>query len=316
MTGTRPRSSPASGRRSLIPTALAACVLTVLVTACIEVKMDFVVRDDGSGSAEVSMRLDEAVLGMAMFGEDGDPEQYCRELADEPDASDPMGFGLDAVDASTEAVVDSGDCLVTSTVTWIAEDSDAVLDVLMSDDGPGFRRLEDGGWRFDLDTAPLSEDVTDDELSEAAALGFDAPTLTLSVSLPGDAVEHNADTVSGSTYTWVFDTAEVRDFPDRIYLETAPGGGLGPEAIGAIVAGIALALAALVTLRRHRETKASESEDAKADPEPTDDDVAEAADEASDSGEDSGEAADDSSEAGDGTADDGNDDSSERSTET
>lgn len=240
--------------------------------------MDFVVRDDGSGSAELSMRVDEAVFGLAIFDEGGDPEHYCRELADEPDASDPMGFGLDAVDASTEAVIDGGDCLVTSTVTWMAEDSDAVLDVLMADAGPGFRRLKDGGWRFDLDTASLSEDVTDGELFEAPAPGFDFPTLTLSVTLPGEAVEHNADTASGSTYTWNFDTAEVRDFPDRIYLETAPGGGLGPEAIGAIVAGIALALAALVTLRRHREAKAVE--------------------------------------AGDGTADDGNDDSSERSTET
>ncbi len=239
--------------------AVAATTLAALATACIEVNMDFVVRDDGSGSAEVSMRLEGAVLEMAMLGEGGDPEQYCSQLADEPDASDPMGFGLDAVDSSTEAVIDDGDCLVTGTVTWTADESDTVFDALMADDGPSFRQLDDGGWRFELDTASLSEDVTDDELSEAAALGFDFPTLTLSVTLPGDAVEHNAHTARGSTYTWEFDTAEAREFPDRIYAETAPSSGLGPAAIGAIVAGVLLTLAALVTLRRHQEAKAAGS---------------------------------------------------------
>ena len=221
--------------------------------------MDFVVQDDGSGSAEVSMRVDGAVFELAMLGERDDPEQICRQLADEPDAADPMGLGLDAVDSTTEAVIDGGDCLVTGTVSWTAEESDEVLDVLMTDGGPGFRQLDDGGWRFDFDTASLFEDVTDDEMSEATALGFDLPTVTISVTLPGDAVEHNAHTVSGSTYTWEFDTAEVREFPDRIYVETAPSSGLGPEAIGAIVAGVLLALAALVTLRRHQEAKAAAS---------------------------------------------------------
>ncbi len=257
MASFRSRARTRPGSRPLTRTATAACLLTLVATACIEVKMDFVVRDDGAGSAEVSMRLDGAVLELAVLGEGGNPEQYCHQLADEPDASDPMGFGLDTVDSSTEAVIDDGDCLVTGTVTWTAEESDEVLDALMADDGPGFQRLDDGGWRFELDTASLSEDMSDDELSEAAALGFDFPTLALSVTLPGEAVEHNADAVRGSTYTWEFDTADVREFPDRIYLETTPGGGLGPEAIGAIVAGIALALAALVTLRRHQEAKAA-----------------------------------------------------------
>lgn len=261
MASLRSRARTRPGRRPLIRTATAACLLALLMTACIEVKMDFVVRDDGAGSAEVSMRLDGAVLELAVLGEGGNPEKYCQQLADEPDASDPMGFGLDTVDSSTEAVIDDGDCLVTGTVTWTAEESDEVLDALMADDGPGFQRLDDGGWRFELDTASLSEDMSDDELSEAAALGFDFPTLALSVTLPGEAVEHNADAVRGSTYTWEFDTADVREFPDRIYLETAPGGGLGPEAIGAIVTGIVLALAALVTLRRHREAKAAASDD-------------------------------------------------------
>lgn len=239
-------------------TTLAASVLAIAVTACVDVNMDFVMRDDGSGSAAVSMRVNEAGLELAMLGEGADPELYCHLLADQPVAGDPMGFGLDGADSSTEAVFDGDECVVTSTVTWTAEESDTVLDALRADGGPSFRQLDDGGWRFDLETASLSEDLTDDDLSQAAALGFDLPTLTLSVTLPGDAVEHNADAVRSFTYTWEFDTAEMREFPGEIYVETAPGGGgLGPAAIGGIIAAIVLALAALVTLRKHQEAKAA-----------------------------------------------------------
>ena len=137
--------------------------------------------------------------------------------------------------------------------------------------------------------------------------------MTISVTLPGDAVEHNADSVNRSKYTWEIPFDAFDDLPESLYVETAPGrGGLGPAAITGIVAAIVLALAALVTLRKHREAQAADSEDAEPDPEPTDDEMPETPDETSESDEVDADAVNgDSLEP-----EDDNDDPAERSTET
>ncbi len=292
---------------------MAACVLALLATACVDIEMDFVFRDDKSGSLGTSMRIDEAVLGLAALGEGGSSEDLCQQMADDADFDDPLGVSDIDVEQSVDVGIEDGDCVITALATWTADAGDAVLAEMAEEDGPGVRRFDGGGWRFELDMGTLEEEASAEDLSQITAMGFDAPTVTFSVTLPGDVVEHNADTVSQSKYTWELPFDALDELPETIYVETAPsGGGLGPAAIGGIVAAIVLALAALVTLRRHREAKGSESEDADPDPEPTDNDIAEAADEASDSGEDSGDAADDDTPE----PDDGDDDAPARSTET
>lgn len=233
-------------------------MLALLAAACIDVEMDLEVREDGSGSVAATMRLDTAVLGIAALGEDETPEELCRQMADETGADGPGIFGLSDLDGGVDASLEDGGCAIRFGRTWTAAESETVLADLARNDGPTIRRIDGGGWRFELNMDPISDEFSGDDLAQAAALGFDFPTLAISVMLPGDAVEHNADSLRQSTYSWHIDVAAGDELPESLYAETAPsGGGLGPEAIGAIVAATALALAALVTLRRHQRAKSA-----------------------------------------------------------
>ena len=268
MDDSRQRVGPPSRWGSWLRAATAACTLAVLATACIQVEMGFVVRDDGSGSMAATMRIDAAILGLAGLDEDGSIDELCDEALDDMDGDDALGLGIGSLDASAEAAVMDGECVVTTTAEWSAEESGDVLAALAEDDGPRIRRLGDGGWRFEMDTdsdALVDEATTPDDIDAAAALGIDFPSLAISVTLPGDAVEHNADSVSQSTYSWEIDFAADTAVPEVLYAETAASGGLSSAAIGAIVAGVLLALAALVTLRRHQEAKHAEAAAADTD---------------------------------------------------
>ena len=314
MTSTRPRPRSTARRGPLTRTAVAtAFSLAMLTTACIDVELDLLVRDDGSGSMTMSIHIDEAVLELAALGEGGASEDLCKEMLDEADLGDPLDLGLSNLDSSVETVVEDGNCIATMTAMWSASQSEETLAAFAEDDGPSIRRLDDGGWYFEMGMGSFEdEEFSLDDLEMVTALGFDFPTLTISVTLPGDAVEHNADSVSQSKYSWEIDFTALDELPESLYAETAPGGGLGAAAIGGIVAGIVLALAALVTLRRHREAQAADSEDAEPDPEPTDDEMPETPDETSESDEVDADAVNgDSLEP-----EDDNDDPAERSTET
>ncbi len=292
---------------------MAACVLALLATACVDIEMDFVFRDDKSGSSGMSMRVDEAVLGFAALGEGGSSEDLCQQMADDAGFDNPLGLSDIDVEQSVDVGIEDGDCVITALATWTADAGDAVLAELTEEDGPSVRRFDGGGWRFELDMGTFEEETSAADLSQITAMGFDAPTMTFSVTLPGDAVEHNADTVSQSKYTWELPFDALDELPESLYVETAPGGGgLGPAAIGGIIAGVVLALAALVTLRRHREAGAAESVDAEPDSEPTDGQDPETADEASDSDE----ASDDAANGDSLEPDDGDDDPAGRPTET
>ncbi|MCY4517172.1 MAG: hypothetical protein OXB99_08045 [Acidimicrobiaceae bacterium] len=272
-----------------------ASSLALLATACFDVEMDFLIHDDGSGSVTMTMRVDEAVLEFAALEEGGAAEDLCEEMLEDTDVDDEFDLGLSNLDSTAATFVEDGSCVTTTSVMWNADQSEEVLAAFAEDDGLAIRRLDHGGWRFEMETGSFEdEEFAPDDLEMVTALGFDLPTLTISVTLPGDAVEHNADSVSQSTYSWEIDLTAADDLPDTIYVETAPsGGGLGPAAIGAIVAGIVLALAALVTLSRRRQAKAADSQDAESDPEPADDENSETADKVSDPDEGSDDASDD-----------------------
>ncbi len=260
MNGTRTRLCALPRWRSLARTAVTACTLAVLTTACLDVEMDFLVRDDGSGSMTLTMRMDEAVLEFAALEEGGAIEDLCESMLDDMDAGDVVGLGLDSLDSSAEAVVADGSCVVTTTVTWSEDQSDEVLAAIAEDDGPSFRRLADGGWRFELEMSSLAdEELSLDDLELASAMGFDFPTLAVSVTLPGDAVGHNAHSVSQSNYAWEIDLAATDELPESLYVETAPGGGLGSAAIAGIVVGAVVLALALVSLLRRRTAGDAES---------------------------------------------------------
>lgn len=271
---------------------MAACTLAILATACFDVEMDFVVREDGSGSVTMTMRIDESVLELAALGDGGDPEVFCLMAAEEAGLDESLGFDITGVDQTSESAIENGTCVVTTIVTWTSDEAEAVLAEMTGPGGDGLHRLDNGGWRFELDMGTFAEEAEAEEMSQVAGLGFDAPTLTISVTLPGDPVEHNADSANRSKYTWEISFGALDELPSSLYVETAPsGGGLGPAAIGGIIAGIVLALAALVTLRKHQEAKAA------AAGEPADDSAAADA-EGEGAGEGSGETAEPDDETG------------------
>lgn len=262
MGGSRRPLHPLSRWRSLALRTVAVSTLALLTASCFEIEMDVVVREDGSGSVSITTRTDEAALDFLVWLEEVPAEDSCRQFLTDRD-----GVGLDSVmfmnsfisfGQGTLSIDSESDCVVSMSAAWTAEESHATLIALQDHEQFGLRRLDNGGWRFDMDMGELNdEEVSLDDLDSATALGFDAPAVAISVTLPGDVVEHNADSVMQSTYTWEFDLISAGEIPASLYVETVPNSGLGPEAIGAIVAGVLLALAALVTLRRHQETKAA-----------------------------------------------------------
>lgn len=256
--------------------AAAACLLALLATACIDMEMTFLVHEDGSGSIATTVHIDEDVLVLLAAMGEAPAEDSCEQYIRAGDDIVLSFIGWATSFGGGKLTIDSeGRCAATLVTTWTADETDATLAAIAarsSDTGFMLRHLDDGGWRFEVETDVLDDEgFSLDDAELVTAMGFDFPTLAVAVTLPGNAVEHNADSVSQSTYTWEIDLGDVDELPETLYVETAPSSGLGPEAIGAIVAGIVLTLAALVTLRRHRNAKAADSEDAESAREPTED---------------------------------------------
>ena len=250
----------ASRRWSWARTAIAVTTLAALTTACFAVEIDLVVRDDDSGSFTSTIYIDEAAVAfVAALGEQPS-EDSCQQFIKQADEAIVAFIAWAMPVESTLTVASEGGCTLTLAGTWTTDDADAVLARMANDEGLRLSRLDDGGWRFELETGSFAdEEFSLEDLELATAMGFDFPTLKVSVTLPGDPVEHNADSVNRSKYSWEVDLAATDQLPESLYVETAPSSGLGPAAIGGIVAGILLALAALVTLRRHQEAKAEGS---------------------------------------------------------
>lgn len=257
------------GRSSL---ALAAVIfiLALLTTSCFDLDMDVAVREDGSGSVSMMTRVDEAALDALVWLEEVAAEDTCRQFLTDRD-----GVGLSAVmymasfvsfGPGTVSVDTEGDCVVTTTAAWTAEESDTTLAALSDHDQFRLRRLDNGGWRFEMEMGQFKdEELALDDLQPATSLLSKSPTMAISVTLPGDVVAHNADSVFQSSYSWAFDLVAADDLPETLYVETAPGGGLGSAAVGGVVAAAVLALAALMTLLRHRKGKVAEPDDAGSD---------------------------------------------------
>lgn len=275
--GTRSRRRVLARWCSLTRAAVAVGALAVLATACYRLEIDLVVREDGSGSVDAAVDIDIAMLSLMGLGEGDASEtsgEVCRQIVDGSGAGMPSIFGLSELD-DIDVSLGDGVCAVRFGRAWSAGEGEIVLAALAGDNGPRIRRTGNDGWRFDLDMASLSDELADEELTsedraEAEALGFEFPTLAVSVRLPGEAVEHNADSVRQSKYAWELDLFATEQHPASLYAETAPGGGLSPAAIGAIATGVGLALAALVTLRRHRQAKTVEPDNAEPEAAPPD----------------------------------------------
>ena len=255
--------------KRLAPVLLMVAV-AVLAAGCVKVIAQFDVADDGSGSVQYDIQVDrDGLEQMADFGGDilgaivgldegtGDLGLgvICEELLAEVSNSLVGQPGSDTpAGVSVESTTDAGACSAGVRAVWDAAAADAFLADLNSDESITLRRLPEGGWRFESLVEAGSDASADPEdldlgeglgilegidLSMLEILGLEPPGVQLSVTLPGEAVEHNADSVSGSTFRWDF---SLTDGDASIFAETKPKG--SSNVVWIIVAVVAVVVVA------------------------------------------------------------------------
>ncbi|MGB1726727.1 MAG: hypothetical protein ACPHIW_01100 [Ilumatobacteraceae bacterium] len=220
-----------------------------VLSGCLAVDYAITVHEDGSGEVEASLGLDIGVLG-AFAGGEIDRDEACEEFSAEFD----QGAGVIA------EAFDEGDiCGVRISAGWTAsDDAERALAGVLDDDSISLGRTGDGGWRMEF---PFGDDVLgdatggDDGMEEFARIFLSDASFVVSVTLPGSPVEHNADEVLGSTFTWDID---LFDPPDTLYAETGPVDSTSAVSVVVIVVSV-LAVAGLIaafviTSRRGRST--------------------------------------------------------------
>ena len=261
---------------------IAVTALALVAAGCVKVDMDFVVNDDGSGSFSQKITFAEPMIGLMVgSGQAGTRAQACDSFIEESAANDEIvDFSTAEVDTSDldsivpvfESVNSDSECSTTQGFSWSAAQHSTLREVMAEGDGPQITRLDDG-WRFELSASFMDEGPSEDESSQLLSLGLDPPTVVISVTLPGEPLEHNADSATGSTFSWEFDLTDPQSAPERFFAQTgSSSGGIGYVGIVGIVVAIVLALAALVSLRKRRATQMDESDDS--DPEPATDEPA------------------------------------------
>lgn len=219
--------------RVIRPFAVASMALAV--SGCIAIDYGITVEEDGSGSVEASLGLDIGVLS-AFAGDEIDREEACADFSAE----------FDQPDGVTSESFDEGDiCGLRIRAVWDAsDDAESSLAAVLDDDTISLGRTGDGGWRMEF---PFGDDLLgdatggDEGMDEFARLLLGDASFVVRLTLPGSPVDHNADEVSGSTFTWDVD---LLDPPETLYAETGPAD--EASSAGAVV--IVLAVIAVVGL--------------------------------------------------------------------
>ena len=238
----------------------ALTLIAALCTSCFKADFSMVVNSDGSGSIEGSMAISKK-LGEVFGEESGDTEAFDCETAFEGEdtginlfedipgnataeefeddewcgfrfTADFTGFGQSLIDAGDDGFPLSidGDIL---TFKWEE----------MVDDGAGL-----GG-----DSA-LGDDDMDPRLF-LTLLGIPEPEYVISLELPGEIMEHNADEQNGSLLTWEIDLFETLEgsaaipFAKADISKTLESSGSGGVRLLWIVIGIVGVIFVLVSLK-------------------------------------------------------------------
>lgn len=278
----RPRRPARHSRHHLFGLLAAALAASVILSGCMEVKVDLVVHEDGSGSlVQSTTASQESLAYVASIGEFGDStrevcEGMFRNMEHEIDWSPRRGllFNIGADEAleagyvlspAHEGINTDDECTSIIALTWSAANSDVFRSSAAAAGGPVIEQLANGGWRFELQAGSIEEPPGQSELETYEQLGVSAPPVKISVTLPGSVVEHNASSLRGSTFVWELDVTDSEFPKETIFAQTQPGGGLGPEAIAGIVVGAVVLALALVSLLRRRSADDAESTTADVD---------------------------------------------------
>ena len=288
--------------RRAAPICAVACA-AVLTVGCVDAVVEMTINEDGSGSQRVDFQVRreflEFLAGIAaeMAEEMGveatdlteaDFEDACREMFSVEHPLTGVSDSASRSGATVESESDVSSCRTSMEIHWDADAGDSVLSELFGyGEGTSLRRLRDGGWRFESDAA-FGEEVTGEGhfyVTMMEERGISSPTMTLSMTLPGRRLQHDADEVSGglrgeislvgsgdayavSTFRWDID---LLDPGPGIFAETTPDTSSPSWAWIVVVAAVAglLILALLLwwlpRLRGMARTRLSPADDGQPD---------------------------------------------------
>tara|TARA_B100001250_G_scaffold268236_1_gene231403 strand:+ start:1727 stop:2440 length:714 start_codon:yes stop_codon:yes gene_type:complete len=236
----------------------------LLCAGCFRFNVTIAVEDDGNGilggEYAVSKQLSE------VFGDESE-ELSCDEILEEngDEMLDPLS------DFPSGAVVDNFEDDEWCGYTFTASFTDFGRSFIEAGDDDFPITEEDGLLFFNLPVGDLGlgdsddfdmgdEDV--DPIMLLQAFGIPQPEFTISVDLPGEILEHNADTRNGSTLTWAIDFLNPKpDFSPYAKSDltaTSDGGSKNTFGIVAgIVGAISLILAAKFVQAKNNEQQSN-----------------------------------------------------------
>ena len=191
-------------------------LIAALCTSCIKADFSIVVNTDGTGSIEGSMAISKK-LGQVFGEESGDTEAFDCETVFEGEGTGINIFEDIPGNASAEEFEDDDWCGFRFSADFtgfgksLIEAGDDSFPLSIDGTILTFRWEEGLGDDAGLDgNSQLGDDDMDPRLL-LTLLGIPEPEYVISIDLPGEIIEHNADTQNGSRLTWEIDIFETLD---------------------------------------------------------------------------------------------------------
>jgi len=238
-----------------------AGTLAVFASACFHASFDLAIEDDGSGSMKGTIQVERTVTELVLKANRDIGltfEDFCATMHIDPVGTDEPDRSVDGYASESELIVDDSGCEMTHTAEWTADHEGRFLTGLGRDGGPMVHRDNDG-WRFELEMSVVREMFGLDRNADLFALVVDQPTLTVAVTLPVQAQEHNADERDGPTFRWHVVMTDIENMPDTLYASASPSDGSGAAVPLRIVVAVVAVLSflAIAYLLRRRSARAA-----------------------------------------------------------
>ncbi|WP_419919939.1 hypothetical protein [Candidatus Poriferisocius sp.] len=203
----------------------------LLTASSMSVDHDIRINSDGSGRIVGTFEVDVAELEALGSLPGMSTEEACSEALADQQLLPGTIFGSDTskrFEFSEEQTNNGDECSLTETLKWSKNQLETVMDILQPM-GTKIMRLDNGGWRVEIDEIGEPEEIDGShEHEEAMISDMDSPlpalpTFNAAITLPGEPVDHNAHHVEGSRFTWSFDLSQVILRNDLVlYAQTTP----------------------------------------------------------------------------------------------
>ena len=238
---------------SLVKRIVPLLAFALLVSACqIRIDVGVVVNEDETGTLTLVVALDEELREFS--AQSGSDEFDIGEIPDGWTAQDYSDGEFEGTQVSTMFTsLEDLRIQIESLAEETSADGDETLDFLsqitLTKEGSTFTFSADlSGLSDNLGTATEGAGADDFGIDSAALLA-DLFAIRVILTLPGEIVSHNADTVSENTLTW---NLSIADEGRVIEARSKVGGDIGPV-IGIVVLILVLAVIAYMVSQRRKE---------------------------------------------------------------